>query len=70
MSLPSGFINQIWVPLLRVEKGAQKPEKGPGSVEVPADARLYAGSVLLLDPDTEYELKLNLKDEAGGKVEK
>ncbi len=58
------------MPLLRVEKGAQKPEKGHGSVEVPADARLYAGSVLWLEPGTDYEIKLHLIDPDGGDVEK
>ena len=31
-------------PLLRVERGAHKPEGNPGSVAVPADAWLFAGS--------------------------
>ena len=57
------------LPLLRVEQGAQKPEKGAGSVEVPGGARLFAGSVLMLAPDTEYELKLSLVDPDGGNSE-
>src|SRR5690242_13993171 len=45
------------LPLLKVEQGAHQPEKGAGSVEVPAGARLFAGSSLLLAPDTDYELR-------------
>ena len=57
------------MPLFRVEKGAQKGQKGTG-MEVPADAWLFAGSVVNLDPDTAYELKLSLKDPDGGAAEK
>ncbi|MEA3209422.1 MAG: hypothetical protein QOE70_2479 [Chthoniobacter sp.] len=57
------------LPLMRVEQGAQKPEKGPGSVEVPGGARLFAGSVLMLAPDSDYELKLSLVDPDGGSCE-
>jgi len=53
-------------PLLRVEKDAQKPATGEGSVQVPAGARLYAGSLLMLAPDTAFEIKLNLVDPDGG----
>src|SRR5436190_4765775 len=53
-------------PLLRVEAGAHKPEKGPGSVEVPAGGRLYAGSLLMLAPDCSYDFKLTLVDPDGG----
>jgi hypothetical protein len=51
--------------LIRVEKGAHHPENGKGSVEVPDDATLFAGSVVSLDPGTDYEVKLNLVKPAG-----
>src|SRR5688572_18954467 len=50
-------------PLFRVERGAARSP-------VPADAWLFAGSVVGLDPDTEYELKLVLADPDGGAAEK
>ncbi len=50
-------------PLFRVERGASK-------TEVPADGWLFAGSVLDLEPDTPYELKLALVDPDGGGTEK
>ncbi|MDH7571016.1 MAG: right-handed parallel beta-helix repeat-containing protein, partial [Armatimonadota bacterium] len=56
-------------PLFRVEKGAHQPEKYPSKVEVPPDGWLFAGSALLLDPDTEYELRLTLQDPDGGSTE-
>ena len=40
-------------PLLRVERGASKRE-------VPDGTWLFAGSVVLLEPETPYELKLTL----------
>jgi hypothetical protein len=56
------------MPLLRVEPGGY-PEAGvlwkgadPGN--------LLAGSILFLQPDTEYEVKLALSDPDGGKAEK
>lgn len=57
-------------PLFRVEKNANKPEKGEGSVDVPANATLFAGSVLWLEPGTEYEVKLNLTLPGGEPREK
>jgi len=56
--------------LFRVEKGGNKLEKGESKVKVPADAWLFAGSVVLLDVDTEYELKLKLSDPDGGAAER
>lgn len=53
-------------PLFRVERGAQLGEKGRSSVSVPAEAWLFAGSVVLLDPDADYELRLTLADADGG----
>jgi hypothetical protein len=58
-----------WSPaasLVRVEKGANKPEKGAGSIEVPDDATLYAGSIVSLEPDTDYEVMLGVVTAAGG----
>jgi hypothetical protein len=52
---------QTGAPLFRVEKGAHQPAKGEGSVKVPEGATLYAGSLLLLQPGTEYEVKLSLR---------
>jgi hypothetical protein len=54
------------LPLVRVERGAHRSEKGVSSVEVPAGAWLFAGSALFLQPDTAYELKLVLADPDGG----
>lgn len=50
-------------PLFRVEKGPFKGEGGkprPQTLDIPDGAHLFAGSVLLLDPDTAYELRLTL----------
>jgi hypothetical protein len=52
--------------LIRVERGAQRDEQGRSSVEVPPDMWLFAGSVLLLKENTEYELRLSLADPDGG----
>lgn len=49
--------------LFRVEKGANK-------MPVPPEAWLFAGSVVGLAPDTEYELKLKLSDPDGDAAEK
>ena len=58
-------------PLFRVEKGRHQPEGGFRSkLDVPASGWLLAGSVVLLEPDTAYELKLTLSDPDGGKAEK
>jgi hypothetical protein len=53
-------------PLFRVEKGANKPEKGAGSLNVPENANLFAGSLISLEPDSAYEVKLNMIDPDGG----
>ncbi len=50
-------------PLWRVERGASH-------LKLPDDAWLFAGSVVDLQPDTPYELKLTLADPDGGGVEK
>jgi hypothetical protein len=59
-------------PLFRTEKGALKhPEKKGGSrVQLPDGAWLFAGSALLLEPGTEYEIRLKLSDPDGGAAEK
>src|SRR5688572_22693831 len=53
-------------PLFRVERGAHRDEKGRSSVDVPEDAWLFAGSVVLLEVDTNYDLRLTLADPDGG----
>ncbi len=40
------------------------------TVVVPRDAWMFAGSIFLLEPNTAYELKLNLIDPDGGNTEK
>jgi hypothetical protein len=52
-------------PLFRVEKGAHKPEKTTGSLDVPDGSTLFAGSVVSLEPGAEYEVRLNLVTAAG-----
>ncbi|HYE17875.1 MAG TPA: right-handed parallel beta-helix repeat-containing protein [Tepidisphaeraceae bacterium] len=52
--------------LFRVEKGRHVPDKYPARVDVPKDGRLFAGSVVMLKPDTAYELRLTLTDPDGG----
>ena len=62
----------VWkqtLPLFRVEKGANKLERGESRVKVPPDAWLFAGSAVLLKPDTAYELRLRLSDPDGGAME-
>lgn len=56
--------------LFRVEKGAHENSRGESRLSVPEDAWLFAGSVLLLKPDTEYELRLRLSDPDGGEAER
>ena len=53
-------------PLFRVERRAHLAEKFGSRLEVPDDGWLFAGSVLLLEPGTPYELKLTFKDPDGG----
>lgn len=61
-------------PLFRVAKGAhkgfEKQHNERTKTVVPDNAWLFAGSLLLLQPDTEYEWKLTLKDPDGGDAEK
>jgi len=58
------------LPLFRVEKGAHQHERSRGGASLPAHAWLFAGSVVMLSPDTEYELKLTLVDPDGGSAER
>ncbi|MCZ7648567.1 MAG: right-handed parallel beta-helix repeat-containing protein [Planctomycetota bacterium] len=60
------------LPLLRVERGApERSDKKHGyTVGTPSGGWLFAGSLLLLEPDTEYEWKLALADPDGGEAEK
>jgi hypothetical protein len=53
-------------PLRRVERGAHLMGKYGSRLDVPGDGWLFAGSVLLLEPSTAYELKLALSDPDGG----
>jgi hypothetical protein len=59
-------------PLFRVSKGAHRDREGGSALteQVPTDAWLFAGSVVLLDPDTPYEIRLRLKDPDGGSAER
>lgn len=54
------------MPLFRVEQGAQKHEHG--GLEVPPDAWLFAGSAVMLQPGTSYELRVRLTDPDGGEA--
>jgi len=56
----------------RVEKGKHLAGKkgDESSAVVPEGATLFAGSALMLEPATKYELKLTLVDPDGGGVEK
>lgn len=68
---------RVGYPLFRIERrdkpyGDQGGKPRPPSKIAPLvpDGWLFAGSILLLDPDTEYEIKLKLHDPDGGDVEK
>ena len=54
-------------PLLRVERGAHRMEKFGSRLDVPDDGWLFAGSALMLEPATAYELKLTVVDSNGRK---
>lgn len=60
------------LPLFRVEAGAHQPSEGGGASKlvVPDGASLFAGSAVLLEPNTAYELRLRLVDLDGGNQEK
>jgi hypothetical protein len=61
---------QKGLPFLRVQKGAHKNEGGKSQINVPDGAWLFAGSALLLEPNTEYEVRLSLSDPDGGSAQK
>ena len=58
------------LPLFRAESLAQQKTVFPLKGKIPDNASMFAGSALLLKPDTEYELRLKLTDPDGGNVEK
>jgi hypothetical protein len=55
---PKGYLDQ---------GGAQR---APSLVVIPPGGELFAGSAVLLEPDTAYEIKLTLHDPDGGTAEK
>jgi hypothetical protein len=57
-------------PLFRVQRGAHHPEGRRSLLDVPEDGWLFAGSLLLLKPDTAYELRLRLVDPDGDRAER
>jgi hypothetical protein len=59
-------------PLFRVAKGPHRDRENGSKLteQVPDDAWLFAGSVVLLDPGTSYEIRLKLSDPDGGSAEK
>jgi hypothetical protein len=58
------------MPLVRVERNAHLMEKNGSRLKVPDDGWLFAGSALLLTPDTAYELKVTLDYPDGTTVTK
>jgi hypothetical protein len=59
---------QAWrkgMPMFRVQKGATSQKTHQAELNPPPDCWLFAGSVVGLAPDTEYELKLTLSDPDG-----
>src|SRR5262249_54244984 len=57
-------------PLFRGERGAHQPGADPSQLDVPDDGWCVAGSVLWVQPDTAYELRLRLVDPDGGDTER
>jgi hypothetical protein len=59
-------------PLFRVAKGPHRDKEGGSKLteQVPEDGWLFAGSVVLLNPNTAYELRLRLQDSDGGAAER
>ena len=56
--------------LFRVEHGKHKPKENDSLLKIEDGDTLFAGSVLMLDPDTAYDLKLTLTDPDGGQATK
>jgi len=52
-------------PLVRVERKAHLTERFGSRLSVPDDGWLFAGSLLLLEPGTTYDLRLTLSDPDG-----
>ena len=62
----SGCVDSAFgAPLVRVERGRTDSERFGSRIKVPDDGWLFAGSVLLLEPGTAYELRLTLDDPDG-----
>lgn len=57
------------LPMLRVDKSATVQKTHAPQLAPAADQWLFAGSVVLLDPQTQYEIKLTLIDPDGGNAE-
>jgi Right handed beta helix region len=55
-------------PFIRVERRAHTGGRYGSQLQVPDDGWLFAGSVLLLEPGTAYELRLTLADPDGMEV--
>lgn len=51
--------------LFRVEKDKHRPEKHKPALDLAAGQVLFAGSIVLLHPDTAYQVKLTLNDPDG-----
>ncbi len=60
---------QAGAPLWRVEKNRHLNEAGQSDLSVPEGATLFAGSAVLLNPDTDYELRLRRSDADGPSTE-
>lgn len=60
---------QAGYPLFRVETEGQQRAGKEAKPQIPAGGTLLAGSIVMLDPGTDYEIKLTLTDD-GKKIEK
>lgn len=60
----------LGMPLFRVDKGAWRNPDAEPAVKPPQDAWLFAGSLFQLRPETEYEMRLLLRDPDGGDAER
>jgi hypothetical protein len=54
---------QAGAPLFRVERGAHIMGRYGSRLQIPGEAWLFAGSALLLEPATKYELRVTLVDD-------
>ena len=55
------------LPMFRVEKGATSQKTHEPELAVPDDSWLFAGSLVMLQPDTAYEIRLSFIDPDGGR---